>query len=271
MSADLHWASTALAQSGVDEALIVDAETRELRLTFERAFAQHWFVQLQLPYRELTGGSLDSFIDNWHDVFGLPEGARPDQPHDRLLMRYRTDDATLFGEERAQRGLGDATATLGHALLSTPQSAARIAISVDLPVGENHWFLSNDGVDVSGIIAAEHRFAERWSVYGQAAVTWLGEGDLMAQQQRDVIWSGHAAISWHATHAVELTAQVNAHSRVFDDSDLDFFQEALVLTLGGSIAISLNWSIDLGVSEDIAVEQSPDVVFVVGVRRGRRP
>jgi hypothetical protein len=67
---------------------------------------------------------------------------------------------------------------------------------------------------------------------------------------------------------VEFLAQVNAHTRVFDDSDLDFFKEAIVLTLGGRIAITPSWSLNIGVSEDIAVEQSPDVVFMVGVTRG---
>lgn len=270
LSADLNWASTALSQRDANEMLIVDAESRELRLTLERQFAHRWFFQLQLPYRELSGGSLDSFIDNWHDVFGLPEGARPEQPHDRLLIRYREDGVTLFEDTRSQRGLGDTAATFGYALTATERSASRVALSIDLPSGEDDWFLSNDDVDLTALIAAENRFAERWSVYGQAALTWLGEGSLLSDQQKDLAWSAHGAIAWQATRSIELVAQVDAHSAVFDGSDLDFFQEALVLTLGGNIAISPSWSIQLGVSEDIAVEQSPDVVFVLGVRRGGR-
>ena len=270
MSAHLNWASTALSQRDADEILIVDAETRELRLTLERQFAQRGFVQFQLPYRELSGGELDNFIDNWHDAFGLPEGARPEQPHDRLLIRYRDDGATLLEETRAERGLGDISATVGYALKNTERFASRVAVSIELPSGEDRWFLSNDAIDVTALIAAENRFAERWSVYGQAAVTWIGEGEALASRQNDFVWSAHGALAWQATRSIELVAQVDAHSAVFDDSDLEFFQEAVVLTLGGNIALSPNWSLQLGVSEDIAVEQSPDVVFAVGVTRGAR-
>jgi hypothetical protein len=268
VSADLNWASTALARSNAQELLVVDAESRELRLTLERRLSDRWSINVQLPFRDLSGGSLDSFIDNWHDVFGLPEGARPMQPHDRLRVHYSREGATVVEEGRSQSGLADASAAIGYQLLSTPNSAARAAISIDLPLGEEHWFLSSDAVEISALIAAERRLNDRWSLYGQGAVTWLDEGQLLQQQQRSVVWSGHAALGWQPSRALELIAQVNAHTRVFDDSDLDFFKEAVVLTLGGRIAITPTWSLNIGVSEDIAVEQSPDVVFVVGVTRG---
>ena len=50
-AADLNWSSSAIAQSNDTEALIVDAETRELRLTAGRGFADRWMFQLQVPYR----------------------------------------------------------------------------------------------------------------------------------------------------------------------------------------------------------------------------
>lgn len=266
-SADLNWASTALARAAGQELLVVDAESRELRFTVGRRLTDRWSMHVQLPFRELSGGSLDSFIDDWHDVFGLPEGARPMQPHDRLRVYYSRDGATVLEEGRSQSGLADANASISYQLLSSPNSAARAAISVDLPIGEEHWFLSSDAIELSALIAAEHRFNDRWSLYGQGAVTWLDEGQLLRGQQRSVVWSGHTALAWQATRALAFIAQLNAHTRVYDDSDLDFFKEAIILTVGGRIALKPNWSLNLGVSEDIAVEQSPDVVFVMGVSR----
>ncbi len=69
-------------QSQGDEALLVDAETREARVTLQRPVDGHggFAWQLQLPYRYTGGGSLDSFIDSWHDTFGLPDGARSALP-----------------------------------------------------------------------------------------------------------------------------------------------------------------------------------------------
>ena len=269
LSADLNWASTALARDNAQELLVVDAESRELRLTLERRVNDRWSINVQFPFRELSGGSLDSFIDNWHDAFGLPEGARPMQPHDRLRVHYSRDGVTAIEEGRSRSGLADASAAVGYQLLSTSDSAVRAAISIDLPIGEDHWSLTSDALEISALVAVEHRLNDNWSLYGQGAITWLDEGQLLPAQQRSAVWSGHAALGWHATRAVELIAQVNAHTRVFDDSDLDFFREAVVLTLGGRVAITPSWSLNIGVSEDIAVEQSPDVVFLVGLTRGR--
>lgn len=267
VSADVNWASTALARGGEEELLVVDAESRELRLTLERRLNDRWSINFQLPYRELSGGSLDSFIDNWHDIFGLPEGARPQQPHDRLRIHYSRAGSTLIEEGRSQSGLADASAAIGYQLFAADHSAARLALAIEVPAGDEHWFLSSDAVEISALIAAEHRISDRWSLYSQGAVTYLEGGQLLPEQQRSVVWSGHAAVGWQATRTVEIMAQLDAHTRVFDDSDLDFFQEALVLTLGGRVAISSDWSLNLGVSEDIAVEQSPDVVFVLGLTR----
>ncbi len=267
-AADLNWGSTALLQSASDELLIVDAETRELRVSIERRVADRWSVGLQLPYRDMSGGSLDGFIDNWHEWFGLPEGARPLQPQDRLLVRYASD-TSMIDERHSQRGIADATLFVGYELLASATSAARTVVTIDLPTGEDHWFLTNDAVEISAILAAEHRFSQHWSLSAQGAVTWLDQGNLLPHQQRDLVWSGHTGLAWQATHSIELALQLDAHTRVFDDSELDFFSDALVLTVGGRYAITPEWMLSIGVSEDISVEQSPDVVFVIGVSRGR--
>lgn len=269
-AANFNWSNSELVQSGASEALIVDAETKELELSLTRKLSDRWSLSLHLPYRDIDGGSLDDFIDNWHDVFGLPEGARPELGENRLWVRYARDGTTLLNTNEPQDGFGDASLTLAYALLARPSSAISAGISIKAPTGENHWYHSSGATDVSIVLAAEHAFSERWSIRGQGAVSWLGEGDLLPQYQRDIVWSGHTALAWRATRRLELLAQLDAHTRVFD-SDLDFFEEALVLSLGGAIHLSQGWSIRLGVSEDIAVEQSPDVVFVLSIgRRGRR-
>ncbi|HKQ31266.1 MAG TPA: DUF3187 family protein, partial [Burkholderiales bacterium] len=61
--------------------------------------------------------------------------------------------------------------------------------------------------------------------------------------------------------------QLDAHTSAYD-SNLDFLGDAVVLTVGGDYRFSSGWRLDLGVSEDIAVEHSPDVVFVIGVKQG---
>ena len=45
----------------------------------------------------------------------------------------------------------------------------------------------------------------------------------------------------------------------------------VILTIGGAWKYALGWQLDFGVSDDIVVEGSPDVVFVLGLsKRARR-
>ena len=74
-----RWSSKAAT-----ETLIVDAETREARLTLQAPLSDRFAFQLQLPYRYTGAGNLDGFIDGWHDAFGLPDGARSQLPSDAI-------------------------------------------------------------------------------------------------------------------------------------------------------------------------------------------
>lgn len=263
---DLNWGSTALVQQSGGEALIADAETRELRLTYARKIGERWAMELELPYRSTSGGSLDGFIDNWHDVFGLPEGARHIQAQDQLQLRYWSEGTTWIELDQSRHGLADASLSARYALASSQTSAVSAALRIKLPTGTDHWLNSSGAVDISAILAAEHQLGERWKLNGQVAATWLGEGDLLPWMQRELVWSGRAGLAMRATQSLEFVLQLDGHTRVFD-SDLEFFSEALIATFGGHLHFGNGWTFSAGVSEDLLVEHSPDVVFVFALKK----
>lgn len=266
---DLYWGSTAIMQSHGDEALLVDAETREARLTLQGSFGNAgigW--RLQVPYRYTGGGTLDSFIDSWHNTFGLSDGARSTLPRDQIGIAYTRAGTRELNVTSSSSGLGDIQAALGYELRSTPGSALTAWLDIKLPTGDADKLTGSGATDVSLVLAGQHsRLDSRWAFFGQAGVTYLGDGDLLADQQRSVVWSGMAGVSVRTWHGLSLKAQIDAHTAAYD-SDLDFFSDAVVLTVGGDYLFETGWRLDLGVSEDLAVEHSPDVVFVVGVHRG---
>jgi hypothetical protein len=264
---DLNWASTALVQRAGAELLVVDAETREARITIGRSWSSGFAAQLELPYRYTGGGVLDAAIDSWHDFFDLPQGARSSMPTDRVRIAYERGGDRLIDIDSSASGLADASLDFGYALSATTSTAAAMWLSVKLPTGDADRLTGTDATDVSLTLAGEHRFGNNWSVFGQAAVTWLGDGERLSAQQNDLVWSGFAGVGWLAWRGLELKAQLDAHSSVFDDTDLDFLGAALVLTVGGDYRFESGWRFDFGVSEDVAVESASDVVFVLGLRR----
>jgi hypothetical protein len=264
---DVSWGSTALVQQSGAETLIVDAETREARLTLQAPLSDRFAFQLQLPYRYTGAGNLDGFIDGWHDAFGLPDGARSELPSDAIDITYIRNRSRRLSMNSSASGLADIQASLGYDMVASEASALSAWLSVKLPTGDADELTGSGATDVSFSLAGERRLDTDWSVFGQAAVTWLGEGDLLAYRQRSVVWSGLAGLSGRVWRGLSLKAQIDAHSAAFD-SDLDFLNEAVVLTVGGDYRFASGWLMNIGVSEDIAVEHSPDVVFLFGVKRG---
>lgn len=267
VGADVYWGSTALIQQRGNESLLVDAETREARLTVLGALSDRISLQLQIPYRYTGGGNLDSFIDGWHDIFGLPDGARSALPSDAINIAYTRSGVRQMNLSSSVSGVADAQVAAGYSIHASEQSALAAWLNVKLPTGDANKLTGSGATDVSLLLAGQRQLNDRWSVFAQAGATWLGEGDLLPDRQRSVVWSGMTGLSWRAWRGLSLKAQIDAHSAVYD-SDLDFLNEAMVLTLGGDYRFASGWRLDLGVSEDIAVEHSPDVVFVVGLKRG---
>ncbi len=274
MATDLNWGNSALIQRTDDESLLVDAETRELRLTLGHALNDRWTVQLQLPYRYTGTGNLDSFIDGWHDFFGLPEGERPNLPRDRFRIAYERNGDLLIDRTAADEGIGDISADIGHQWISNPTTSVAAWVSFKLPSGDTDDLAGGDAVDVSFALAAEHRFGDRWSTFGQVALSFLGDRGRLPIQQRSVAWSGLAGAGIDVWRGLEFKLQFDGHSAVFDDTQLDYLGDSLSLTVGGAWKFENGWQIDFGVSEDIVVETAPDVVFVFGINRkalGPRP
>src|SRR5688572_3366607 len=120
VAADVNWASTALAQQRGAETLVFDAETQEVRLTFQHILSDRFAMRLQVPYRHTGGGSLDSVIDSFHDISGTSEGARPDLPPDQKIA-----SSTAFTISPVPRKARDPTCLRTRSASSTRASAAR--------------------------------------------------------------------------------------------------------------------------------------------------
>ncbi len=264
---DFNWASTSLAQRAGPEQLIVDAEIRELRATLGRTWSNGFAAQLEIPYRYTGGGVLDAAIDSWHDAFGLSEGARATMPKDRIRIAYARGSTMLLDMQTSADGIGDIALDVGRSLYSTTSGATAVWLSIKLPTGDADRFSGSGATDVSLAIAGDYVLGENWSLFVQAGVTRLGRGERFAQLQQDIVWSGLAGIGWRAWRGLELKAQLDVHTAVFDETDVDFLGDATVLTFGGDYRFASGWRLDLAVSEDIAVESASDVVFVLGLRR----
>ena len=267
LAANFSWGNTAIAQSSTPETLIVDAETRELRLTLQHVFANGYAMRLHLPYRTTTAGSLDGFIDDWHHTFGLPEGARPSFRENSLRLLYRRDGANLIDSRASSQGIGDLSIEVGRQLGAPDKAAFTAWLGASLPTGDADEFTGSGSLDLTAAIAGDYRLGDRWTAFGQIGGTWLGDGDRLPHQQRQWAASATAGISARATDGLTLTLQFDGHTALFDANELEFLGDTAMLSLCGTYRFPSQWALSLGLTEDIVAESAPDIVFLLGLTK----
>jgi hypothetical protein len=263
----VNWSNFADKVTLDDAGFTLDGEVVETRVHVDHGFGERFAVHGEVAYRHLSAGSLDGLIADWHEVFGLPSGSRTRLPENQLLLRYQTGSKTLLYVDEDASGIADIPISIGYQLRATETDAVATWLSVKAPTGKAEDLTGSGAVDVAWSISAERRFAERWQLFGQANLAWLGDGDFLPEVQESYAWSAVAGLTWNAWRALDLTVQLEGNSSVLDTGFDGLDGQALVVTFGGTYRTAGAWQFDLGVSEDLDADASPDFVLNLGVRR----
>ena len=267
-SLDVNWSNAANLESSAERDFTLDAGTVDVRLRVERGFGERWGAMIELPWRSLSGGTLDGFIENWHDFFGLPDGPRKRMPRDRLLIDYQESGETLLHVDDSASGIADIPLGAGYQVMKSDDRALAAWLTIDVPVGDSDDLLGSGALDAALSLAGEVQLAERWQLFGQVDAVWLGDGDILPQYQQSFVVAGLAGVSWNAWRALDLTVQFYANSKVFDVPVTALSGDAVVLSYGGTWRTSGGWRFDFGMNEDIDVDASPDATFYFLVQKG---
>jgi hypothetical protein len=265
---DMNWSNSADYDISSSHDFTIDAETQDVRLRLEYAFGSDWTGLVEIPWRHLSGGTLDGFIENWHDLFGLSNGVRDQMPRDRLLIEYQQGDEVQLQVDDSASGIADVPVALGYQVTATDRGALSSWLSVDIPVGDSNDLLGNGAVDVALSVAGQAQVGEHWQVFGQVDAVWLGQGDILPKYQQSFAVAGLAGVSWNAWRSLDLTVQFYANSSIFDTPVNGLSGDAVVLSYGGTWRTPGGWRFDLGMNEDIEVNASPDATFYFAVQHG---
>lgn len=271
----LRTSSHAVRDERGDESLLFDGETNRLTLGWRQGVARWLELGFEVPYVLHESGSLDSFIDDWHGFFNLPEGIRNELPEDRLLFRYRSPDGEALRLQRNVHGLGDVRLTAAWQLEQTALTHTALRFGIKLPTGDSERLLGSGGADFSIGLARDRReLAGLPGVSGfwRINATYIGSPDFSSPRTKRVVGQLAAGIAWRAVPRLELAAQARLRSRVYESSLASAGDVAASLTVGANIRLSRRYDLTVAVAEDIHVRSLPDVTFAVGLTwRGTRP
>ena len=252
-----------------DELIVLDGETTRAEFRLRYAPTARLELGLELPYVWHSEGHLDSLIDGWHDVFGLPGGSREIRATDILEYRYEDVTGERLNFIESTSGIGDLRLSAGWRLDNDPEHRRALRFAATLPTGNAGELNGVDAVTLGIGYAGDIGNATadgRLSLFYRLHATWIGEPALLPDTYNE--WVGHLAggFGYAATDWLELRAQVLARTATHDSDLIVLGEPSVTLSFGGNIRLGDRYTLSLSVGEDIKVESSPDVSFQLALR-----
>lgn len=250
----------------VRERIMLDGESYRTTLALSRGFADCFELGLELPIVSQSGGFLDGFIEGWHHFFHLPNSSRADEPRNRLLYRYDKDGLTRLNFTDRSTGIGDLRLTGGLRLYRDKASALALQAQLKFPTGNSARLTGSGSTDFALWVSGDHDFdLGSWGnagIFGSLGALAKTEGDVLRGQQRPAVGFGDIGAGWSPLERLALKLQLSSHTPFYKGSDLvELGSFSTILVIGGTIAFSERIALDIGVSEDVVVEASPDTSF----------
>ncbi len=255
--------------------LRLDGEIYRLTLALRYGLGERLELGVDLPYVWQTGGHLDSFIDGFHQTFNLPQGGRDLWYRDRLRYLSVHDGRVMLDYEEPQDGFGDVLLSLGYQLVRTEGAGGSRTVTLrpalKVPTGNGDKLTGSGSFDFSLRLAGtDSLLLAPWDLtwFWTAGALAMSEGDVLSEEQNNLVGFGTLGIGWEAASWLAFMLQFDGHTAFYGGSGLHQLDGASVqVTIGTEAALPGKILFDFGVTEDLVVETSPDVVFHVALRR----
>lgn len=260
--------NNATSNQSLNEAIILDGETYIGTLSIRYGLSERLQAGIDIPYIQHANGFLDSFISDWHDFFGLPNGDRDKFPDDQLNY-FGKDGKEGFNVNSEDGGFGDLRANLVYELFSGKKASYAMQFSVKAPTGNAEKLTGSEAWDTS--LALMTQYADSlssgsYSVWAGIAGNYLGSGEVLEDRVNHWVANGWLGGGWSPYHWLGLKIQFDSHSALYDSHLKELGDPALIMTLGGSFALTEKTILDLAFSEDLNVDVSPDIAFHLSLK-----
>jgi hypothetical protein len=251
------------------ESLRLDGETTRLAFAYRFAVSDRLELGVEMPYLWHQSGNLDSLIDGWHELFGLPRGPRAVRADDQLEFFYTDGQSNRVNLTRNTGGFGDLRLQAAWQLSAHGKRSSSLRISAKLPTGDSESLRGSGGTDLGvGIAGDADALWGRDTVSGfyRAHLTWLGRPDLLSDRVNDFVGQLSAGLGFRVHRNVDLRVQTRIRSAVYDSAIESLGKTSATLTAGADFRLSDRYRLALAIGEDIQPDSAPDVSFQIALR-----
>ena len=129
LSVSLHTdiATHFVSQTSEREGVFFDGETQKHSVNLRWGLSPQWELSAHVSSIKHDGGFLDSYVNRWHDFFGMSDGGRSTLPDDQIRFQFDgVEQQSLL--DRPVSGQSDSTLELSY--VAERQQAFQIAYAV---------------------------------------------------------------------------------------------------------------------------------------------
>lgn len=267
---DNAYSSLFLSGSGGGNSFAMDGEI--LRTSFRQGIgiADDLDLTVEIPFLYTTGGFLDSFLIEYHDLFNLPDQGRDTAPKDRFEVLATHQGSTAYQVKAHDLDLQDIPITLAwYPLPATRERGFGLGLraGVELPIGDEEQGFGNGEFDFALGAVGEWR-GPGFALTGHAQHTFAGSpksAERAGTGFRDVTSLG-VGIEWPWSNGFTVLVQSEWETSTL--RDLGFARVAdphWLLWTGFRVRVSERVSLDATLGEDLNTYVSPDFTAFLGV------
>jgi hypothetical protein len=247
-----------------DELVFLDGETSVITYQLRRGFAERFEWGMQLPWVVHSGGRFDSVIEEFHDLFGLPDGGRPLAPKGQVDYLVRISGEDFVEIDSKTSDLGDIRGWLGYELHASAERSLVARAMLKLPTGELATLSGSGAAD--GALSVEYTDIGllrrlQTGITAGVGLSLLGKGDLWPDAQARTIGFAHLGLNVALSERFSLIGQLDAHEAPFEAQLSHLGNSVLQGTLGARLRLGDNLRLELGLVEDLSGGLAADVIF----------
>jgi hypothetical protein len=221
----------------------------------------------ELPFAHTSGGFLDSFLIDYHDLFDLPDQKRSTSPKDRFSIQARSSGQAVWSVDESGAELLDVPLHLTWNLAEASRGLGlAVRAGVEAPTGDDDRGYGNGEWDSSfGVLLESHLGGIGW--YGHLQHTFAGTppSTRAAGLRFEDVTSAGLAAELPLTATLHGLVQVEYETSTLRDLPvLAVERDHLLLWVGARWRASQRWAVEVGFGEDLQALVSPDFTAWLG-------
>lgn len=187
----------------------IDMELTRLAMTYCHGLGSDVELSVEIPFLYGAGGSFDHLIEEFHQLFGLPNGRRELVADNRFEYTIRSGDAVIYELPRLRPEMGDIAVGIRRLLWAQEAGAPAAAWSFrcKLPTGDPALGTGSGGFDAGFGLALE-KTVSRWSWYVNFDLVAVSKHELIGDFHKSGIFAWLLAAEYGFGSTMSATVQV---------------------------------------------------------------